>query len=422
MRPFASTAASLAILAGLGLAFAAPPTPSQAFVGVGISVGFAPPPLPVYVQPPIPAPGYIWTPGYWGWNNRYGDYYWVPGTWVEPPRYGLLWTPGYWGWNDGAYLFFPGYWGPFVGFYGGIDYGFGYPGFGFFGGEWRGNSFFYNSAVNNFGSARISNTFSRPVTGAVGPRGASFNGGAGGVRAAASAQQTAARRGAIGATAAQTRNQRLASQTTAMRASVNHGRPTVAATSRAGAFRGSGVSGATNAANFSRPAGAAVVHGAAASRVASTRTGTALWTAGAAVTHGASASRVASSRTATTRTTTSRVASASRQSHVPSTRSAATSRSGPTRSASQFRAASAGPRIRAVPEWPAPGWRGRVWPDRWPRRAVAPRPAPAAASRGVGTAVRAAGIGPRDIDHPRQDLSNGRPGVRPAAPVFALTR
>ena len=195
MRNLASTAASLAILAGLGLALAAPPTPSQAYVsvGVGINVGFPPPALPVYYQPPIPGPGYVWTPGYWAWNAYYNDYYWVPGTWVVPPRIGFLWTPGYWGWNDGVYAFFPGYWGLTVGFYGGIDYGFGYPGFGYAGGYWRGNNFFYNRAVNNFGSARIANTFNQPVQ-AAGVRTA-FNGGPGGVRAAANAQQLAARQG-----------------------------------------------------------------------------------------------------------------------------------------------------------------------------------------------------------------------------------
>ena len=66
---------------------------------VAVSITVAPPVLPVYDQPPIPAPGYIWTPGYWAWGDD--GYYWVPGTWVEPPAVGLLWTPGYWGWHDG---------------------------------------------------------------------------------------------------------------------------------------------------------------------------------------------------------------------------------------------------------------------------------------------------------------------------------
>ena len=83
-----------------------------------------PPPLPEYEQPPLPAPGYLWTPGYWAWNND--DYYWVPGTWVEPPEQGLLWTPGYWAYADGVYAFNRGYWGPHVGFYGGVSYGYGY--------------------------------------------------------------------------------------------------------------------------------------------------------------------------------------------------------------------------------------------------------------------------------------------------------
>ena len=133
------------------------PSCRQAHAGVFISVSFAPPVLPVYVQPPLPAPGYIWTPGYWA----YGDagYYWVPGVWVQPPRVGVLWTPGYWGFVGGAYAWHPGYWGPHIGFYGGVNYGFGYGGVGFFGGEWRGGVFAYNSAVANFGSVHVTNVY-----------------------------------------------------------------------------------------------------------------------------------------------------------------------------------------------------------------------------------------------------------------------
>src|ERR1700733_7359040 len=82
-------------------------------VGISVNITIAPPALPIYVQPPIPAVGYIWVPGYWA----YGDdgYYWVPGTWIQPPEAGLLWTPGWWGWNNGVYVFNEGYWGPTVG-------------------------------------------------------------------------------------------------------------------------------------------------------------------------------------------------------------------------------------------------------------------------------------------------------------------
>src|ERR1700739_3089991 len=107
--------------------------PCAAFAQVAVSITIAPPPLPVYEQPLCPAPNYIWTPGYWAWDPDYGDYYWVPGTWVLAPAVGLLWTPGYWGWNNGFYAWNSGYWGPTVGFYGGVNYGYGYPGGGVLG-------------------------------------------------------------------------------------------------------------------------------------------------------------------------------------------------------------------------------------------------------------------------------------------------
>jgi hypothetical protein len=70
--------------------------PAASFAGIFVSIGFgAPPVLPVYVQPVCPAPGYIWTPGYWSYADD-GGYYWVPGAWVLAPYPGALWTPGYW--------------------------------------------------------------------------------------------------------------------------------------------------------------------------------------------------------------------------------------------------------------------------------------------------------------------------------------
>jgi hypothetical protein len=131
--------------------------PASSYAGVFISVGFAPPVLPVYVQPACPEPGLIWTPGYWA----YGDdgYYWVPGAWVPAPYEDALWTPPYWGWSDGLYVFHPGYWGMHVGYYGGVNYGFGYFGMGFVGGEWREHHFAYNTAVVNVNRTVIHNTY-----------------------------------------------------------------------------------------------------------------------------------------------------------------------------------------------------------------------------------------------------------------------
>src|SRR5580698_7317134 len=118
----------------------------------------APPALPDYEQPPTPADGYIWTPGYWAWGPD--GYYWVPGAWVEPPYTAALWTPGYWGFYGGRYLFYPGHWGLHIGFYGGINYGFGYVGFGYEGGYWNGGHFFYNRVYNNINVRTVRNVYS----------------------------------------------------------------------------------------------------------------------------------------------------------------------------------------------------------------------------------------------------------------------
>jgi hypothetical protein len=115
-----------------------------------------PPPLPDYDQPQAPGDGYLWTPGYWAWGQ--GGYYWVPGGWVEAPYEGALWTPGYWGYHNHRYGFYRGYWGPHIGFYGGVDYGFGYVGIGYQGGYWGGGHFNYNRSYNNV-NVRLCITF-----------------------------------------------------------------------------------------------------------------------------------------------------------------------------------------------------------------------------------------------------------------------
>ena len=239
-------AAALALAAPLTLA----PRAGQA-QEVAVSVTVAPPPLPVYAQPVIPGPGYIWTPGYWAWGGE--GYYWVPGTWVLPPAVGLLWTPGYWGWVDGRYFWHAGYWGPTVGFYGGINYGFGYFGVGCLGGRWDHDRFFYNRAVNNFGGVHITNVFNEPVRNVVATR-VSFNGGSGGISARPNAAQlSAAQERHVGPTSVQAEHEHAAAQNRAFLSSVNHGRPTVGATSHAASFSGAGVVNTRNAAARTNP-------------------------------------------------------------------------------------------------------------------------------------------------------------------------
>ena len=198
-----------------------------------------PPPLPDYDQPPIPAPGYYWTPGYWAWNND--DYYWVPGAWVEPPQPGLLWTPGYWAFVGGVYAFRPGYWGHEVGYYGGVDYGYGYGGSGYQGGRWDNDRLFYNTAVNNIGAAHIANVYKQPIVRNATANRASFNGGPGGVVAAPTAAQSVVDKAQqVPPTAAQRNQARLASVERTQFVSANRGKPAVAATERPGEFKGKG--------------------------------------------------------------------------------------------------------------------------------------------------------------------------------------
>jgi hypothetical protein len=133
--------------------------PASSFAGIGITVVIAPPMIPVYEQPALPGEGYIWTPGYWAYSGD--DYFWVPGTWVRPPTVGYLWTPGYWAYDSGRYAFRTGYWGPHIGYYGGINYGYGYTGVGYQGGYWSGRVFTYNTAVVNVGTVRITNVYTK---------------------------------------------------------------------------------------------------------------------------------------------------------------------------------------------------------------------------------------------------------------------
>ncbi len=190
-----------------------------------------PPPLPEYEQPPCPGDGYLWTPGFWAYDPD--GYYWTPGAWVMPPFLGALWTPGYWSLFGASFAFHPGYWGPYIGFYGGIPYGFGYTGEGYQGGYWNHDNFFYNTTVNNIQNTRITNIYRRNVIGNnVGFNRMSYNG-PGGVQARPTlADIAAARAPHVPAMSQQVEQQRLAANNPAQFASVNHGRPALLASQR----------------------------------------------------------------------------------------------------------------------------------------------------------------------------------------------
>jgi hypothetical protein len=223
-------------------------------VAVGVVVSFAPPELPVYEQPLCPGEGYIWTPGYWAWDADGDDYYWVPGTWVLVPQVGFFWTPGYWAWGGSGFVFYSGYWGPVVGFYGGINYGYGYFGRGYEGGRWDGGRFYYNRSVNNINVTEIHNVYNTTVINNTTTTRVSYNGGNGGINARPTPQEeAAARERHIPPVAAQVQHMQAARTNQELRASVNHGKPPVAATPKPAAFSDRGVVPAKEGGRYNPP-------------------------------------------------------------------------------------------------------------------------------------------------------------------------
>ncbi|HTU82381.1 MAG TPA: YXWGXW repeat-containing protein, partial [Candidatus Acidoferrales bacterium] len=228
-RPLGWIAKSAALVAALCML--AIPLSASAQLFVGFNIGTPPPPLPYYSQPALSVPGQMWQPGYWGWGPA--GYYWVPGTWVTPPSTGTYWTPGYWGYNNGGYAWNNGYWGPSVGYYGGINYGFGYPGTGYVGGMWNNGAFAYNTAVTNVNQRVVRNVYvNRTVVVRHVVNRYSYNGPGGVIARPTAAQLAYARERHIAATRLQVEHARIASEDRSLYASVNRGRPPVTAVAR----------------------------------------------------------------------------------------------------------------------------------------------------------------------------------------------
>jgi WXXGXW repeat (2 copies) len=288
-------------------------SPAQISVGFSITARVMPPVLPVYVQPPCPTEGYLWTPGYWSYDPVDG-YYWVPGVWVAPPEPGVLWTPGYWGYANGVYGWNDGYWGPTVGFYGGVNYGFGYGGEGFYGGRWEGNQFRYNTAVVRVNTTVIHNVYvDRTVIRTETSTRASFNGPGGVNRRPTPQEEQAAHEHHYPRTEEQTQHISMAKADPQARYSTNHGRPAVTAEAKVGER-------STVAANRTESRPAARTE---SSRPATTRS----------TESRPEASRTEPTRPATTRpeSTRSKTTARTESTHPESTRSTATARTEATR-------------------------------------------------------------------------------------------
>jgi hypothetical protein len=147
-------------------------------------------------------------------------------------------------------VFHEGFWAGEVGFYGGINYGFGYFGAGFVGGRWEGGRFLYNTAVLNVNTTIIHNTYidRTVIVNNTTINRVSYNGGEGGVRARPTPQEErVAQLRHISPVAAQLQHIQAARANPVMRASQNQGKPPIAATPRPGLFRGQGVVSAREA-------------------------------------------------------------------------------------------------------------------------------------------------------------------------------
>ena len=232
--------------------------PASSFAGVLISVNVAPPILPVYEQPPCPEPGWMWTPGYWAYGPD--GYYWVPGAWVPAPYEGALWTPPYWGWSGGLYIFHPGYWGRHVGYYGGINYGFGYMGVGFVGGYWHGRDFLYNTAVVRVNNVHIRNVYvDRTIierNTIRNDRRVSFNGGRDGIRYEPRREEREAMHERhMGETSMQMHHMEAARSDRNFYARNNGGRPQTTAAERPMGFHGNDGNGRQQPQNFNNNRG-----------------------------------------------------------------------------------------------------------------------------------------------------------------------
>jgi hypothetical protein len=198
-----------------------------------VTVRTAPPAIPFYEQPFCPGPGYLWVPGYWAYGSN--GYYWVPGIWERAPHVGWMWTPGYWGWYGGAYVWHGGYWGRHIGFYGGINYGYGYSGVGYTGGYWRENEFYYNNAVTRVNVTIVKNTYAAATTAPAAATAGlnkdaagtvSYNGGGSGVNSKPTQEElAAAREQHLNATPLQKQHIKGAAKNPELLASSNHGQP-----------------------------------------------------------------------------------------------------------------------------------------------------------------------------------------------------
>lgn len=80
--------------------------PLASLARVDVDVEIAPP--PVYENAPV-REGYIYTPGYWVWDDAHHRHIWKKGEYVREHR-GEHWVPHAWQERNGRYHFNEGHW------------------------------------------------------------------------------------------------------------------------------------------------------------------------------------------------------------------------------------------------------------------------------------------------------------------------
>ena len=145
---------------------------------------------------------------------------------------------------------------PHVGFYGGVNYGYGYGGVGYGGGRWEGNSFAYNRSVTNVNVNVVHNTINETVVNNVTVNKVSYNGGAGGTTARPTPQERAvSTEQHVPPTPMQHQHVAQSLRNPDLSVKANGGHPAIAATPRPAAFHAPGVVGAHGAAPVNPQAG-----------------------------------------------------------------------------------------------------------------------------------------------------------------------
>jgi len=153
---------------------------------------------------------------------------------VPAPQTGYLWTPGYWSFNNGGFGWNAGFWAAAVGFYGGINYGSGYYGHGYVGGQWADDTFRYNTAVTRVDTTNITNVYvdRAVVVENQGPS-VSYHGGPHGVQANPSPQELQVVHAPhLPPTAIQVQHVQAAAQDRRLLATVNHNAPPITAVAK----------------------------------------------------------------------------------------------------------------------------------------------------------------------------------------------